>query len=375
VKFTAEGGIGLTVEGDIQNNAARFTVWDTGIGIAPENFPRLFQPFVQIDSRLAREYGGTGLGLALVQRMVERHGGSVEVESEEGKGSRFSVILPWKATDDQTVDTTLLSPFSTHKALTVEDAPIVAEQLSRYLQDLGISNVIHGSGKGVIDRVIETQPDVILLDILLPDSSGWDVLKELREDARTCTIPVVIISILDERSKGMALGAAGYLVKPVSRADLQMALRGGESYRMTKGISSMDAIRKDALRGADQNTNAFPLILLADDNEVALAAIGDYLKSKNYRVTVAHNGVEAVERALETRPDLILMDIQMPGMDGLEAIRRIRAESAIAKTPIIALTALVMPGDREQCLTAGADDYLSKPVRLKYLVEVMQRFL
>jgi PAS domain S-box-containing protein len=249
VKFTPGGGaIGLEVAGDAKGEAAHLIVWDTGIGISKEDMGRLFQPFVQLDSSLSRQHTGTGLGLSLVYRLTEMHGGSVSVESEVGKGSRFTVSLPWQ----------------------------VAEKVERSEES------VEGKGKGA-PRVTLPMPNI-------------------------------------------------------------------------------------------------PLLLLAEDNEGSINTLTDYLGAKGYRVVVGRDGAEAIERAREERPDLILMDIQMPGMDGLEATRRIRADAdpstglrtSLAKVPIIALTALAMPGDRERCLAAGANDYLSKPVSLKKLVEVIE---
>jgi|GEM_PF-392062 len=245
VKFTPEGGqIGLQVTGDPQEKRIAFTVWDTGIGIAQEDMNRLFQPFVQLDGSLSRQYAGTGLGLVLVRRLVELHGGGVAVESEVGKGSRFTVFLPWN-----------MSP--------------------------------------------NTPPEA---------------------DAPTA-----------------------------------------------KGSSSM-AVPANIAFG-----DCAPLILLAEDNPANLAVFRDYLLAKGYRMIVAHNGREAVELAHTQHPDLILMDIQLPEMDGLTAIHRLRTEGQ--SCPIIALTALVMPGDRERCLQAGANDYLSKPVGMGQLLAAIARQL
>ncbi len=254
VKFTPEGGtIGLEVVGDAENEAVHLTVWDTGIGISQEDLPRLFQPFVQLDSSLSRQHAGTGLGLALVHRMAEMHRGSVSMESQKGEGSRFTVSLPWRE------------------------------------------------------------------------------------------------SVKDSRDKGPKLQDEGL---------------------------SVTNLRSLTFQPSDLQ----PLILLAEDNEDNINTLLDYLQVKGYRVIVARNGHEAIERAREKRPDVILMDIQMPGMDGLEATRRIRADAdastglstGLAVVPIIALTALAMPGDRERCLEAGANEYLSKPVSLRGLVKAIE---
>jgi len=242
VKFTPEGGeLGLRVEADAERELVRFTVWDTGIGIEPEKMEKLFRPFVQLDSGLARQHEGTGLGLSLVSRLADLHGGSVSVESEgPGQGSRFTVSLPWNESEPE------------------QEEAVAAEKAA------------------------------------------------------------------DSEAQAPAAGT---------------------------------------------------LILLAEDNETNIATMSDYLEAKGYRLVVARNGGEAVDRAREERPALILMDIQMPGMDGLEATRRIREDGGLQGVPIIALTALAMPGDRERCLAAGANEYMSKPVSLKGLVKHMEALL
>ena len=242
VKFTPEGGtVGLEVEGDAEQEVVRFTVWDTGVGMSKEDLGRLFQPFVQLDSGLARSYGGTGLGLALVHQLVDLHGGGVSVESKVGQGSRFTVSLPWRPG-----------------------------------QEAGVAEVASS-------QAAEQRPEPAMV---------------VREPSA--------------------------------------------------------------------------VVLLAEDNEANLSSLRDYLLSKGYQVVVARNGEEAIARAREKRPDLILMDIQMPVMDGLEATRRIRADADLGRVPIIALTALAMRGDREQCLAAGVDEYLSKPVSFRGLVELIE---
>lgn len=348
----------------------RFTVWDTGIGIARDEQVRLFQPFVQLDSRLSRQHNGTGLGLSLVRRMTELHGGSVSLESEPGQGSRFTVSFPWH-------DDTELDPFEKageveqgepesipqgYRVLLVEDSSAAAGQLTRYLSEWGFRSTVHPYGEGAVEKAQETQPQVILLDILLPDLAGWEVLKRLKADPRTQRIPVVIVSVVDERPLGMAQGATDYLVKPVSREQLRSALsrvfqRAPKTRKLAPSVSP--------------SSGGPPLLLIADDNESNIHTLSGYLRARGYDVGVARNGYEAIERALEDRPDAILMDIQMPVLDGLEATRRIRAHAETASIPIIALTALAMAGDRERCLAAGADDYLSKPVSLRALVKAI----
>ncbi len=369
VKFTPDGGkIGLEVEADPGMQIIRFVVWDTGIGIALEDFPKLFQPFTQLDSSLSRQQAGTGLGLALVQRMTDLHGGSIQVESTPGEGSRFTVILPWKQPDSASLLERIPPPgnVTLHKALTIEDVAQDAEHLTRYLSELGITNSVHPVAEGVVERATQIRPDVILLDIVLPDGSGWDVLSQLKNDPLTLSIPVLITSVFEDRERAKELGAAGYLVKPFRLADLQASLAA---------IFPDSMINKHVLLVGPVSET--PLILIVDDNATNIATYADYLQTKNYRVVTATSGMEAIALANTNFPDLIMMDIQMPGMNGIEAIQRIRgsANPKAANIPIIALTALAMPGDRERCLAVGANEYLSKPVSLRVLILTIETLL
>ncbi|MCL4294632.1 MAG: response regulator [Anaerolineae bacterium] len=244
VKFTPEGGqVRLEVGYEGGGEAIQFRVRDSGVGIAAEDMQRLFKPFVQLDSKLSRHHEGTGLGLSLVSRLTELHGGSVRVESQVGQGSQFTISLPCLG----------------------EGSPVEA-----------VAHQPSGSPPAGLEK------------------------------------------------------------------------------------------------GSGQKR---PLILLAEDNEANIETLRPYLGAKGYRLKVARNGSQAVQMAQEERPAVILMDIQMPVLDGLEAIRQLRANGHFAGVPIIALTALAMPGDRERCLAAGANEYLSKPVSLKDLVELIEQML
>ncbi len=365
IKFTPEyGSLGLDVQPDQVNQLVRLTVWDTGIGIAPENLEQLFQPFVQLESSLARQYEGTGLGLSLVQRMAELHGGSVQVESAPGVGSRFTLLLPWASEDIQPL--TFSGPNRpVQKALLVEDNEIDAGQLARYLRILGIESTHHSLGEGVIEAVVQEKPDVILLDLHLPDYSGFDVLKALKSDSATRTIPVIICSVEEKRSQAISLGAAGYLLKPLAINDLRHEMNRIATFLNQSSVA------------APVISPTHPMVLIVDDNEMIVETIGDFLQAQNFRVEAVRSGVEMLEVVTDLHPNIILMDIQMPVMDGLEATRRVRAHSdpQVAAVPIIALTALAMTGDRERCLEAGANAYMSKPVGMKQLVEAIRAFV
>jgi PAS domain S-box-containing protein len=393
VKFTlAHGQVGLDVIGNTQDQQVTFRVWDTGIGIAPEDITRLFKPFEQLDSGLARHHEGTGLGLVLVSRLVDMHGGSISVESKKDRGSKFTIVLPWheqchpsnqRAVEehvpsipaDISKDAYLACPriptTTVQQALIIEDSPSAADQVARYLHELGIKTVTYPQGYSAVKHAHEIKPDLIILDLMLPGVSGWDILQQFRQDPVIQHIPIIITSVLNEKARGAELGANAYLVKPVIRQQL---------YHIVAAIFPQVSPLLQQLSQKEQEHNldfhrSRPLILLAEDNEENIAMIAEYLEVRGYRVEVARNGSDAITSIRQFQPALVLMDIQMPGMDGLEATRRIRADETIAHIPIIALTALAMEGDRERCLAAGVNEYMSKPVRLKALLELLKQYL
>jgi CheY-like chemotaxis protein len=354
------------VEAKEEEQTIYLCVWDKGIGIKAQDLQRIFQPFVQLDSSLAREQSGTGLGLVLVQRMIEMHEGSLHVESTPGAGSRFEIILPWKGfkgADQEAIRQEALGqPLLIQRTMTVEDNEIDAGHLTRFLNKMGIENIVLNQGRFISQHALELQPEIILLDISLPDQSGWSVLHELKSNQATKAIPVIITSVEDKRAEATRLGAAAYLVKPFTFLDLREALgRAAAALRSpTTGPSS-----------------AAPLIMLVDDNEINSQTIIDFLEANRYRAMWVSNGWAFLDKAPQEHPDIILMDIQMPGIDGLEVIRRVRAhaDKQFAESRIIANTALAMQGDRERCLSAGANEYLSKPFRLNELLAAIHKQL
>ena len=290
IKFTPEGGkVGLEVINDDVTNVVKFIVWDSGIGIAKEDQKRLFRPFVQLDSKLSRLYEGTGLGLALVDRLTKMHGGSVLLESEIDQGSRFTVTIPRQDDDD-----------------------IMALAL----------NLLGGERH--------------------PETNG----QSAHSNGATSTAHE-------------ALPDAEWLAS-LDLDTLEPAQHNNGTH--FAGANVPDTITENGAK---------PVILLVEDNEIGIEAMQDYLAANDYNVVVARTGVEAIQLTEQSNPALILMDIQMPDMDGLEATSKIRKNPKHARTPIIALTALAMPGDRERCLKAGVNEYLSKPVSMKHLLQVM----
>jgi CheY-like chemotaxis protein len=310
------------------------------------------------------------------------HGGSLSVASEVGTGSRFTVSLPWHDWYDvarESKDAQVPQPVATprhassgfsnlQRVLVIEDSPTAADQLIRYLSELGTQTSVIDQGSLAVQKAMELLPDVIILDILLPDMSGWKVIRTLKAEPQTRDVPILVVSVLDERERDVAAEAAAYLVKPISRAQLYGALFS----ILPRGQQEQAA--HTIARSLEETHANMPLVLLVEDNEDNVEMLSQYLRAKQYRCDVARNGIDAIKQARALHPHLILMDIQMPGMDGLEATRRIRGDHELAGVPIIALTALAMPGDRERCLEAGANDYISKPISLKHLLYLIETY-
>ncbi len=373
VKFTPSGGrVLLEVNVDAAQGVVRFAVEDSGIGIAREDIGRLFTPFTQLDSSLTRQHEGTGLGLALVKKLADMLGGSVHVESE-GRGSRFTLALPWRkpAAAEPEADSAGAHGEPIMHALVIEDSPSAAGQIAGYLRELSIQVTILPKADDLADQALNLRPDVVFLDLILQGESGWEVLARLKADPLTSDLPVIVVSVIDEPARGLAAGAVAYIVKPLTRELLLTALSRVTRPREIARATILEPQAAVAQTARPEGAS----ILLAEDNETTISVIGDYLCYRGYRLTVARNGEEALAQAAESRPDLFLIDVQMPLMDGLEAMRRLRSQAAFAATPIVALTALAMPGDRERCLAAGANEYLSKPVSLRGLHELIERLL
>ena len=353
VKFTPEGSkIGFEVRGFPDDGKVEFTVWDRGIGIDKKDMKYLFKPFMQLDRSLSRRYSGSGLGLVLVDRLTEFLGGGITLSSEVGRGSRFTVALPWK---DRIED---FDKEGEVKVLIIDDTPETTYFIKDYFKAIDIKPFSHFSGDGAFDKVRKVLPDLVIMDIMLPGFSGWDILAELKKDEITRDIPVIISSVIDDRDRGFSLGASEYIVKPFAIDNLDEIVRKFFPHKKT--------LLKDSNRQI--------LILLAEDNDITIKTFLNCLKPEGYKVIVARNGSEVIERVGKNKPHIILMDIQMPGMDGLEATRYIREELGSA-VPVVALSSISVPGQKEDCLKAGANEYVKKPVNRKKLLSVIDKFL
>lgn len=356
IKFTPDGGkVGLEVVANPSNDMVDFVVWDTGIGISQADMTKLFQPFVQLDSKLSRLYEGTGLGLALVDRLAKLHGGNVTLESEVDKGSRFCVSIPRQDAEED--DFMALAMNLLENARKTEHAP--AEDRDHTSAEEKPVPTIAKSDETTVDLpVVAQNGNPTSNSGHSPGSEGSQngAAEEGISDEEW------LASISQDRFNGR-----GDHTRPV-------ATNGTHKLEQDPSLSQQSGEVETTANGSaatKTDTTAHPVVLLVEDNEIGLEAMYDYLDANDYTIVVARNGEESVAMAAEHHPDIILMDIQMPDMDGLEATRRIRANRQLTHIPIIALTALAMPGDRERCLNAGVDEYLSKPVSMKHLLEVM----
>ena len=529
-KFTAEGAVSLRIgrpdsDTDIPEMLLgqpliAITVSDTGIGIPPDKFQRVFNAFEQVDASTSRQFGGTGLGLAISRRMTQLLGGDIVLRSESGRGSCFTLLLPETppATSDIVEDLPRASKTRLSRAtspyllpepidddrgtllpgqttiLVIEDDPAFARILIDMIHRKGYRALAAGDGESGLQLAREHHPTGILLDISLPVMDGWSVLDQLKADDATRAIPVHFISVDDGGTRGLERGAVGFLIKPVSRESIGLALErllhfaagrqrhllivdddadsrtavhimlrtdnvhideaGSAEEALEKitdtaydcvvldlglpGMSGLELLERLAetasgvppvvvYSGRDlsreenlklrQYTDAIVVkgarsterlldevslflhsiqqapgrtgtgsaatgemagrrVLLVDDDMRNLFALSKVLRGWGLQVNMAQDGYKALKMlADDEAPELVLMDIMMPGMDGYEAIRAIRAQPPFAGLPIIALTAKAMRGDREKCLEVGASDYLSKPIDIDKLASMMRVWL
>jgi signal transduction histidine kinase/DNA-binding response OmpR family regulator len=391
VKFTERGEVFLGVRlrersvGAANAGAAReegvlwvqIIVQDTGIGMEESAIGKLFHVFSQADGSTTRKYGGTGLGLAITRKLVDAMGGSVLVKSEPNKGSIFSVLLPLAAgTREQRIrDGSLQSV----KVLIVDDNPTNRCILEHYLQHEGIQYESAPSARTGLEAARlaaggQKPFDLVLLDYQMPEMDGVGFLAELRSDALLARTPCIVLSSLGDRVTEAAPVAA-WLTKPVRRFQLRHVLtsvlgRTAPTPEYRPAVVDQSALHRGAR------------VLLVEDNKVNQEVASRMLKSLGIEPVMAAEGALAVAAVRQQRFDLVLMDCQMPVMDGYEATAAIRAWEAAAdpslqgtRLPIVAMTANALPGDREKCLAAGMDDYISKPIKREAVTAALSRWL
>jgi PAS domain S-box-containing protein len=358
IKFTKDGGrIGMQASA-VQSDGAdkvQVSVWDTGIGIAAEDLNRIFLEFEQVDSTYARQQQGTGLGLALTRRLVEAHGGRIMVESTAGEGSTFTFILPVTLGLGGTEPPQPAVVRSEEQrpggplVLVVEDDSTARELLSHYLLERGYSVAHASTAAEALESARRLRPAAISLDILLPDEHGLQLLAKLRADPMTKEIPVVVVSIIDDRESGLHAGAAAWLVKPVQRQQFIEALE----------------------RLVPAGGNGRRVALVVDDDHEAVELATDVLRGRGFEVLQAFGGSEGVALAIHHAPAVIILDLNMPGVSGFAVAQQLRAHPRTRLTPILVSTALELTGPQRDQLMHHVQVILPKGAEV--LLEALKR--
>jgi len=392
VKFTEQGEVVLTIRPEAEPipvgsdngggldrgmHTLHFTVRDTGIGIPLERMDRLFQSFSQVDASTARKYGGTGLGLAISRRLSELMGGTMWAQSESGVGTTFHFTIQAEAT-------TTIAPSSRRikfsdpqlhdrRVLIVDDNETNRRILMLQVKGWGMQPYDTDSPLTALEWLRKGDPfDVAILDMHMPDMDGLTLASEIRQHRDAAALPLILFTSLGRRETGAEeLGFAAFLTKPIKPSQLFDAL---------VAIFAEQPVAAQRQPSAPQRldpemAHRHPLrILLAEDNAVNQKLALRLLAQMGYRADVAANGLEAIESLERQKYDVVLMDVQMPEMDGLEASRQINQRWSRDDRPqIVAMTANAMQGDRELCLAAGMDDYITKPIRVDELVGALDR--
>ncbi|HEY6645001.1 PAS domain-containing protein [Povalibacter sp.] len=388
VKFTRQGEIVIEVSlaGHRDGKAlVQFEVRDTGIGIAPETLNSLFQPFVQADSSTTRHFGGTGLGLSIVRRLVEMMGGEVGVASEPGKGSVFWFVLPMEVgrqTLTVPIDLTRLG----RRILVVDDQETNRRVLAGQLLHTGYEASLAGSGDEALRLMRIALSDghpfeVVIVDYRMQDMDGAALGERINQDPELSQARVIVLTSLDrhgDMQRFASLGFAGYLTKPVRARELfecldRVLARNAREWHMR----SQPIVTRGSLTGNEGSRRFQGSVLLVEDNAVNQKVAVRFLERMGCKVRVADNGADGVKAWQESRFDIVLMDLQMPVMDGLTATRRIRElerDRPGRTTPIVALTANAMSGQLERCLDAGMNGFLTKPLDIARLHEALDRY-
>jgi len=318
-----------------------FSIADTGFGIKPEDQEIIFEEFRQADGSAAREMTGTGLGLAISKRLIEMHGGRIWVESEYGHGATFSFLLPLAGPPDAELDAAgeTTPPPDNKTVLVVEDDHQFSDLLAFYLRQEGYAPVQHFNGLGTLEQARELRPAFITLDIMLPDQDGWEILRALKSDPQTKDIPVLIISALEDGELAFSLGAVDYLIKPIRREDLHRLL--------------------DRLAAPDPLTRHVTVLAVDDDPEV-IKLLQQMLPAESYTLLAAYDGKQGLTLARGEDPDVILLDLLMPGMSGFEVLEKLRADAETVDIPVIVLTARDVSAEERELLDGHIQGLMRK---------------
>ncbi len=384
LKFTQEGEVGLRVQADVVEESAstlHFIVSDTGVGIPADKLAVIFDAFGQADTSTTRQYGGTGLGLTIARRMVELMGGRMWVESAPGKGSRFHFTLRLGTTARQTVEPeSSASPVILVgiKVLIVDDNSTNRRILHTMVERWGMKATSVCDGEQALNELsaadrIDEAYELVLTDMHMPNMDGFELAGQIVERSKHSTATIMMITSGSQRgdvTRCQELGIGAYIVKPVRAAELQRAIIRLVQAKREPSLAPI--IVPSSMRDKGQSLKGLN-ILLAEDNLVNQKVATRLLEKRGHRVTLAATGEEALAALAQQSFDLVLMDVHMPGTDGIQATLRIREREKLTglHQTVIAMTALAMKGDRDRCIASGMDGYLSKPIDLQQLDDVL----
>lgn len=382
VKFTETGGVEVSAEE--KDDTIRITVSDTGIGIAQEHLPLIFEEFRQGDGSNSRRYGGTGLGLTIAKKYTEMLGGKIEVKSKRGEGSHFTIILPlYFAASPEKVEPyiSLASPnnFSSpteydhsKNILLVEDSETVIIQMKDILTQEGYNTLVAHNGNEALRQIEQQVPDAMILDLMMPDVDGFEVLKRIREQEKTSHLPVIILTAKYVTKAELAFLKHNGIHQLIQKGDINKEQLLNTIGQMMLPKTSSDNI---AVEKPKRNSRSgVPVVLVVEDNPDNMITIKALLDER-CRIIEATDGLSGIEMARKHLPHLVLMDIALPGMNGIEALNEIRRDELLKDIPVVAVSASAMKGDREDFIALGFDAYVSKPIDNNLFKKTIDEYL
>ena len=351
INYTPEGSV--TVEATTAGTAVQVSVHDTGVGIAREDIGHIFDRFYRADDPIVQEASGTGLGLPIVKMFVEMHGGRVWVDSEKGEGSTFTFILPVSGAELEIEESTPLHapppPITAKTVLVVDDDPDIAQLVRMQLESNGYRVLTASRGHKALETARADEVDLIVLDRILPDMDGLDILDQLKGAPSTGKIPIIMLTIVEDDGEAMTRGASAYLVKPINE---QLLLEQVDTVLTREGR-----------------------VLIVEDDPDTTDVLTHALRRVGFTTEAARDGYEALAAARRVRPDVIIMDLRLPGMDGYEALSHLKRNITTGTIPIIAVSAHVTNpvAERERLIMLGATEFLLKPVAVEDLITTVDR--
>lgn len=368
LKFTREGGK-ISVVVTERDNELQVAVIDTGIGIPKEYFAKVFEKFMQVDTSSTRAAGGTGLGLSIAKAIVEAHRGRIWLESEEGKGTAFYFSLPKaekaalkareqvenSAAEDASKSAKApQSGFKIKRILVVDDDEDLTLVIGEHLIQKGYEVYVSNSGMDAIKKAIDLQPDMIMLDLLMPKMDGYFVTKLLKQNPKTKDIPIIIVSAVYEKEKCLRLGIVDYITKPFDSSQLMLTIQKAE--KQIKG----EIFKKK--------------VLIVDDEPDIIAVMTLALTNRGYSVLNAYDGLQAIALAKKEKPDIVMLDLMLPGVDGFAVIKALKNDPETAPIPVVVITGRTID-DKDKAMQLGAREYLLKPLTMQMLYEELDKIL